>query len=387
MKKKISVKLFFCVVWRMLSQVATSILKLFAYKNMSILGKIVWRTFQTCFAIWMLMLTLVLAKEFFCDLIYGRCIQPYVSDSYCEKTTLSSDIIFKYNTYTGRGRVYNDCTGQVITRNVSKVWLPVNGDSLAVFVQDEKRGYLNRYTGEVVIPAQYSRAWMFSGELAAVEKDKELLFINKAGDVVIDKNLGFSSNTSYPFFIKGYCPVADKKSSKVGLIDRQGDWVITPQYDKIDYRWGYWHITDGKYEGLLSANLDTVYSISYPCIKVTSDYIELHTKDKIVKQVNHNGDILVENVVGAVTTLEYDKTEVIQCFTDDGEYVCHNTRGVAKCKQYGVVWVDEMFYGLLDQHGKCITPALYTSIEAIGEDLYLCQPNGVIINGKGETVN
>ena len=40
----------------------------------------------------------------------------------------------------------------------------------------------------------------------------------------------------------------------------------------------------------------------------------------------------------------------------------------------------------MDRNGKRITLPEYTSIEAVGKDLYLCQPHGIIINGKGQQV-
>lgn len=62
--------------------------------------------------------------------------------------------------------------------------------------------------------------------------------------------------------------------------------------------------------------------------------------------------------------------------------------GVADCQQY-MVWsgeFDEYYYGLLDSSGKVVTPPVYTSIKAIGKDLYLCKPQGVIIDGKEEVI-
>ena len=43
-------------------------------------------------------------------------------------------------------------------------------------------------------------------------------------------------------------------------------------------------------------------------------------------------------------------------------------------------------YGLIDRNGKRITAPLYTGIEAIAEDLYLCQPDGIIINEQGKVI-
>ena len=61
---------------------------------------------------------------------------------------------------------------------------------------------------------------------------------------------------------------------------------------------------------------------------------------------------------------------------------------VANCQRYrvnaGYGYSDH--YGLIDRNGKRITAPLYTGIEAIAEDLYLCQPDGIIINGQGKII-
>ena len=59
---------------------------------------------------------------------------------------------------------------------------------------------------------------------------------------------------------------------------------------------------------------------------------------------------------------------------------------MAKCRCYEA---ESGWYGLMTAGGQIVTPPSYTSIEAIGYDLYLCKDNiedGVILNGKGERV-
>ena len=66
--------------------------------------------------------------------------------------------------------------------------------------------------------------------------------------------------------------------------------------------------------------------------------------------------------------------------------ILSRTRVVARCKQYETEYD---WYGLMSPEGKIITPPVYSSIKAIGYDLYLCKDSecrGVIINGKGQKV-
>ena len=56
------------------------------------------------------------------------------------------------------------------------------------------------------------------------------------------------------------------------------------------------------------------------------------------------------------------------------------------CYAVNAVDASMLYYGLMDRNGKRITPPVFTSIEAIGMDLYFCKPQGIVINGKGKRV-
>ncbi|MBQ8695615.1 MAG: WG repeat-containing protein, partial [Bacteroidaceae bacterium] len=60
-------------------------------------------------------------------------------------------------------------------------WVRYGSDSIAVYALNGKRGFLNRYTGEIIIDAEknrYSKAWVFSEGVAAVMKDEMIGFID-----------------------------------------------------------------------------------------------------------------------------------------------------------------------------------------------------------------
>ena len=71
-------------------------------------------------------------------------------------------------------------------------------------------------------------------------------------------------------------------------------------------------------------------------------------------------------------------------------YTPHNNQSTKRyenvCYAVNVIDASTLYYGLMDRNGKRITPPIFTSIEAIGMDLYFCKPQGIVINGKGKRV-
>ena len=250
-----------------------------------------------------------------------------------------------------------------------------------------KRGYLNRFTGEVILPAIYSRAWVFSEGLAAVEKDNKLVFIDHSGKVVIDNELDVHFNEPHYAFHDGYCVVKNAVDGKSGLIDREGNWALQPEYDEITHNNKFWKVEKDDLHGLFSEHLDTLYAVENPNLFVYDDYIEVRFPDHTAKHFDYEGNVLVDFVVDAVENMNYPTTELLNEKNEDNWYYNQMVYAVAKCQRYAVQsgrYV--VYYGLMDRNGKRITPPDYTSIDAIGEDLYLCQPQGFIINGKGQRV-
>jgi hypothetical protein len=87
--------------------------------------------------------------------------------------SLSDDVVVYYfadDTY----RVYNTSTEKYTTPRISWVVSAAENDSIGVYAIDDRRGFINTKTGDVVIDAKandYEKAWVFSDGLAAVMKD------------------------------------------------------------------------------------------------------------------------------------------------------------------------------------------------------------------------
>ena len=196
------------------------------------------------------------------DSEYGRW---YWKDEYLSKNVE----IHGFQDY--KVRVYNHCTGKYTTPKVN--WVsdaPVN-DSLAVYAIPEKRGYINANNGEIVIDAElndYRKAWVFSEGLAAVMKDGKIGFINAKNEVVIPFQFDYSDKCRmWDFgylFHDGYC-IMTNKGGDLGLIDKNGKWIVEPSYDEVwaPHDSGYRIIVkDGKH-GVLDSTCNVVYPAEY----------------------------------------------------------------------------------------------------------------------------
>jgi hypothetical protein len=227
------------------------------------------------------------------------------------------------------------------------------------------------------IPAQFDCAWPFSEGIAAVIKDKKLMFINPKGEIVINKELGKMPEEADCRFMNGYC-IANSTEGLTGLIDKHGNWALEPIYDDIYHENGFWKVRSNELYGLFTAKLDTMFTIEHPRITVENKAIEVSYPNHIVKRYDYDMNVLEDFVIHSIEELSTKE------FYKEDEF----RYAVAKQMCYAVNAVDAstLYYGLMDRNGKRITPPVFTSIEAIGMDLYFCEPQGIVINGKGERV-
>lgn len=362
--------------------------KLFGYKEGTTFGKVVWRVFATCVTTLLLLLTVSLVYVFCNDVVYRKWIRPNTSPSVYMEEHLGNSIFFQ-DLYYRNGRVLDKENGKTLIDDVK--WVAKTTDTLAVFAVDDKRGFLNRFTGEVVVPCIYDRAWVFAEGMAAVEKNGKLLFIDQSGNVVIDKGHVVPFETDGFFFRSGYCVVSNAADDNWGLIDKTGNWVLAPEYEHIGHPYdSLWVVKKNGYYGVLTETLDTLFAPELCGVAVHDNLIEVRFDDHTAKLFDFKGKLVEDFVIDEVENMTYETTELRQmAIEDDGTAsgMEEPVNAVADCQKYGVN--NEVLgwrYGLLDRKGKRVTPPVYTSIDAIGKDLYLCMPYGTIINGKGESV-
>ncbi len=385
MKKSISFKLFFTVLWRGICQVFQFVGRVFGYKDESTYAKVVWRIFAGCIT------SIVALFTFF--ILYSFTTEVIIADWICANSSwndkhISNYIVHQSSWRYDSGRVYDERQKKVVLEDVDWVVTSEDNDSLAVYARNGKRGYLNRFTGEVVILESYTRAWVFSEGLAAVEKDGDLLFINQSGEVVIDKGFEVYYNEPKYAFKGGYCVIHDHVTGNSGLIDKNGEWVLKPEYTVVSNIYGLWKVNKCDAFGLFTAELDTLFPAENKYISVYSDVIEVTHNDHTTKRYDWKGNVLVDFVIDEISNIRYEtdelRNDIIDC---EGSERDIHVYGIANRQIYKV---SDGYYtaycGLISREGKRITPPIYKSIYAISKNRYLCQPQGIIIDDNGDVV-
>ena len=272
-----------------------------------------------------------------------------VAEDISNEGLLLNDDLVALRTEDGRVSIKNATTGKVTISDIKLDWTASSrNDSLAVFCSEDKRGYYNMYTGEIAIPAQYRRAWVFSEGLAGVQKNGNIGFINRKGDVVIDFKYPFHGNPLSSFvFNDGHCVVADT-TGKCGVIDKAGAWLIDPEYDNVS---------------------------------AFKEYA-IVTKAGVTKQMTYDGTILNSFVLDNILELTYDEDERYENREGELEYVTKTVKTGLFAYCVGGR------YGLMDSACHRLTEPLFRRIEAINKNMFraslLDYYSEVILNAKGE---
>ena len=264
---------------------------------------------------------------------------------------LLNDDLIAVKADDGKVTIKDANTGKVTIKDIKLDWTQSSrNDSLAVLCSDNRRGYYNMYTGEIAIPAQYRRAWVFAEGLAAVQRNGNIGFINHQGETVIEFKFPYHGNPRSSFvFEEGRCVVADT-TGRCGVIDRTGKWLIGPDYDNI------------------------------------SAYKEyaIVTKAGVTMQLGYNGHIINSFVLDNIKELTYKEKERYENREGELEYV-ENT-----VKTGLFAYCVGGRYGLMDANCHRLTDPLYKSIAAVNKNMFratlLDHYSEVILNAQGEVM-
>ena len=279
------------------------------------------------------------------------CKKPEIAEDLYDDGVILNDDLVAYRTDDGKVSIKNATTGVVTIKDIKIDWTQRSrNDSLAVFCSENKRGYYNMYTGEVAIPAQYRRAWIFSEGLAAVQRNGNIGFIDHKGNVVIDFMFPYHGNPLTEFvFDDGHCVVANA-DGKCGVIDKTGKWLIKPDYDTV--------------------NAFSEYAIV--------------SKSGVSMQMDYEGNVLNSFVLDSVYELTYEEDERFENREGEIEYV-------DKLIKTGLFsYCVGGRCGLMDSNCHRLTEPLYSSIRAVNGNMFrailLDGWSEVILNAKGEVM-
>lgn len=256
-------------------------------------------------------------------------------------------------------------------------------DSITVFCdQEDRRGFINVNTGEIVIPGTYRHAWHFSQGIAAVvDESGKMGFINYDGEVVIPMQFDFDKSNEY-VFKDGHCALQDDATSLWGLIDRNGGCALPYEYDCLDYNgWTKtWKVVRDELKGLLTSELKEIFPAIYDYIVYSDDEDMVYLiKDGLKQLVTFDGVVVEPFVIVWTDSLYYDSYNEE---TDEVHQVQHDY-----LVEYGIGFGQ---YGVMDSRtGKVIIPAVYEDISLISPHLIMAESDGcnsVVFDAAGRKV-
>lgn len=395
--KKISAKLFFSVLWKGICQAIEWLLGLLGYKREGKVVKFIWRSFAMSATV-LLTIFIVVFLMAIANTIYDKYYKEvYCYNPDCRHAEYLGKNIYYHNLDDGKGYVFNSLTKEKTVKNI--VWLstPVGDDSLACFNDGKKRGYLNMKTGQVVIPARYNHAWIFSEGLASVEENGSIKFIDGTGKTVIDNVTDYRPQMDALLFHGGYCVVDQDGPELSFLIDKRGMALLPQEYNSIVYNetYGLWQVQRGDEQGVYDANLNPIIPLTKCDLFIGDGTIDLTLADHTMRKYDLNGMLIDDFYYGNIKTLEYETDEIayrkIIEYDDDYKPTSetnepYHPQAIARLRAYGA---GGGYEGLMTADGHRVTMPIYQGIEAIGPDLYACTvTNGdiLVVNGKGEVV-
>ena len=260
--------------------------------------------------------------------------------------------------------IFNQNTHRIANRTPLK-WVMCNSDSLAVAATEGRRGYINRFSGEIVLPFEYTRAWLFSEGLAAVtDTANRLFFIHTDGSRAIDTSFIYDPAMRYEGYIfhGGHCIMTE--GGRYGLIDREAKWCIDPKYDQICWRDQYWEVRQDDELMLLDTSLNVLVPMQKASESRVYDeagygyngwHILVEVPNKPSKLYTPNGKLLTDRLYRMVEPLRYGTDE-------DGD-----GGKPSACMYYSNLSGQR---GLISKDGQQLTDAIYSDIEALDYGLF-----------------
>ena len=282
-------------------------------------------------------------------------------------------------------RTINTATGKKLTPKLQYIYKGFVSDTLTVFEDNNgKRGYLNAYTGEIAIPAQFEHAWIFSEGVGAVVTDGKLAFIDHQGNWAIQPRFRYADENVEYVFHNGLCPVKDS-CGIFGLIDIEGNYVLESEYTLIRRTRNNCRLVQkGDFDGLYcDSTRQVVLECAYDNIAFNDEGITL-TRDGHKWMMSHDLKTVVYPFL-------FDGQNTFTVYLDE-----EDEDGDRKHYEYQPIgyYTVHYRYGLLNrQTGLPITPAIYSEIQYVTPNLFDCAladgcvEDHIFINAKGEIIS
>lgn len=353
---------FFGGIWQFIRNI-------FSWKNKTPFWRVIWSIITIC----ILFITGVLAYCLY-DEVYGRK-QRYIENYGNQR--LGEDYRY-YPMGKGKSFIKEYQTDKKILTGVDWIARPIDGDSLVVISKDGKRGFFNRYSGEMQIPVKYDAAWCFNDGVAGVCEGDSVYFIDHSGKPIYNRKFKREKGHNYTYHGNYF---VNQVGEKFGPVDRHGNDATPAIYEDLFAMANNMWVM--KYNGKMGAINDKGIII------VPNEYagVEIYPEGGIVVMSADNSKKRLDYDGNVTDGFVYDYTYTMEYYSDDFDKDGNRISKPANVWYYS----SNGHYGLIDKNGKPITVPLYNSIEAFSADLFECQIDGggerLIINSKGQKVN
>lgn len=281
---------------------------------------------------------------------------------------LSSYVSVEYYPYRHTYRLYDNEAEKFLTPHYDGINTSSNKE-LVAFQKDLRYGFLDPETGEVVIEPQYHFAECFDEGIAPVVLDnKRVIFINRHNEKAFEGEFDYSYSV-----LPGYEKIGWKlrnDDSMVGIIDRNGAWVIKPEYQDIDCSLmaGFLGVMQNDKWGVLNAAGELHYPIAYDNILANEDRDGFILQNEgLCREEDMNHHIVrpfiydVAKELSYKTNNEYDSEEEVseERLSDFASFSINDKQGVFN-----------------RMTGEVVLPALYDNIYLISAGLIEAYTDG-----------
>lgn len=374
MEQKITLKSWLSNFFGGIRQVLCRVGRAFDPRDKTPFWRVVWAVITVCVAV----VTAIVAYEFY--RYHTRDVYRYA-----DKRRISANMRY-VKPLDVPGRIEHIHTGEVMGKDIDWIALSDDEDSLMVYSKGGKRGYINRFSGEVAIPARYARAWVFSGGVAAVsERGDSICFIDHSGRPINGRRYARNPKVRAYVYHGDYCAIATP-DGRMGLVDRSGDWAVEPVYDWIcaEVR-HYWRMRRGdSVTGLWYAFDDSARQVTcegYPGLAIDEEAGIIATcADHSMVAYGWDGVKSDAFLFGEMEDLCYA--------TDRWDAEGNREMAAATLKRYRM---PDGYEGLCTADGRIVTAPIFWEVSPVSRDLYHCRYKdagvGVLVNTEGEIVN
>ncbi len=371
MKEKITLKMWLAVFFGGIGQFFRNI---FSWKSRTPFWRVIWAAIAICLVTFTVMISVTWWREVAFH-NYGNSSERF--DGHISPQ-------YKYHN-NGRGRaasyIYDAETGKKVMKGIDWIAVPLSGDSLMVVSKGGKRGYINRFTMETIIPFKYDAAWSFYEGVAAVCEGDSIHYIDHSGRPL--NGVKFLHDKCYGNYAYHGGLAVLPAGGKYGLIDKAGAVVVDPIYDEIRIRAkNLWTVSkDGKM-GVIGSDGQFILPLEYENVWIhgTDGITVARAEDHSQSRYDYDGTLLDEFIFDEV----YEMAYYINEFDAEG----NQKKAVDDMMKYSA----NNYYGLITRDGVPVTPPLYSDIECVKPGVYQCSVSDyfsdcVMVNGRGEKIN